>query len=189
MKSDKDIHSAVKLAAKGDDTAWELLFTDSCGALYNFIYHRLGCNRTESDDVFQETYFLAVKKLNLFNSLRGTFQNWLYAIALNIIRQKGRRLKRYQEILIDYTDESVPDNDDDVDVAEKEIVNIALTLLSPSHQKVLTLKYVENLSLKEIAEILSISSEAVGSLLYRSRAAFKAAYSQLIKKKGELYEI
>ena len=162
-------------ARAGDADAWEALYRAHEPALYTFVYHRVGRDRTLADDVFHDSFLKAVERIASFDPQRGAFGAWLTGIARNELRQRQRsQLKSKQVALPDEVpaDEPVP-----ADLGEG--VNLAFSELSARHQRVLALKYQQGESLEAIARTLQSTPAAVGSLLHRARGAFREAYGRL----------
>lgn len=137
----------------------------------------------EADDVYQETFITAFKKLKGFRG-ESDLSTWLYRIASNICFMRHRRKKREPFVpLLDrphdhdeeegkahqYRDwEPTPE-----EVAGKkelvEHVSRALAALPVDYRLVLTLRDIEGLSNEKTAEILKLSVPAVKSRLHRGR--------------------
>ncbi|MEZ6184283.1 MAG: RNA polymerase sigma factor [Planctomycetota bacterium] len=165
----------ARRARDGDSAAWAALYRAHEDAIYGFLYHRLDRDRALTDDVFHDTFLRAVERIAQFDCERGAFGAWLLGIARNELRQRLRtRARRPTEPL---GERDVPVEPTRGGVGEG--VNLAFSALSPRHQTALAMKYHQGQSLEAIAAALDTTPAAVGSLLHRARAAFRAAYAQL----------
>ncbi len=165
---------------QGDTTAWEALYARHHAAIYNFLAQRLRGNAALCDDLFQETMLKIVSRLAQFDPARGSFHGWAYGIAINQLRDHGRRLRREETKLLGLRAMGPPEATVRPSGTEsRETVALVCSLLSPRHQQVLELKYARGCSMTEIAERLGTGAQAVGSLLHRARAAFRLAYARV----------
>lgn len=136
----------------------------------------------EADDVYQETFITAFKKLKGFRG-DSDLSTWLYRIASNICFMRHRRKKREPFVpLLDRPHEHDGDGTahqfrdweptPDEIAGKKELVEQvgrALSALPVEYRLVLTLRDVEGLSNEETAKILKLSVAAVKSRLHRGR--------------------
>ena len=74
--------------------AW---FQENDGDLFRFLYKMSG-DQDLAKDIMQETFIRAYLKFHLFDSARGTLKNWLFRVALNLLRDHERiRKQRYPD--------------------------------------------------------------------------------------------
>jgi RNA polymerase sigma-70 factor (ECF subfamily) len=151
------------LRAKKDLSEFDYLYRKYFPKINEFVFHRVH-NETEKNDIVSSVFFKAMKKLTLFryvDSRRCSFQSWLYRIALNEINQHYRNSTREKMLKKLYRMNRVdlsPSNPDsfhnsDTDGLTYEIVREKMQLLSIDEQNLLTLRFFEKLSYREIAEI------------------------------------
>ena len=157
---------------RGDPMAAREFFELYAARLHRFILHALGPNGdADAEDLLQETFMALAEALPFF---RGDSSLFTFACAIahrktaSFIRTRARR----SELLRDHTLEAVrsildPPSDPDL--------KNALAALSAEHREVLTLKYVEDLPVGEIAAVLLLSEHAVESRLARARKALMKA--------------
>lgn len=144
--------------------------------LYNFA-HWLTQDRTEAEDLVQETF---AKALRGFSSFRpGTnFRAWIYRILRNSFLSSRTGLKM---VMLDEegTDELPAENASPetvlIERANREVVQKALEELPVQFREILLLCEVEEMSYQEISETLAIPMGTVMSRLYRARKALRAA--------------
>ncbi len=131
--------------------------------------------RTDAEDATVETFLAASGRLSACPEPRDEATAWLLGIArrkaTDILRreQKRRRdvpLEQAQTLLYaTATEQSVLQEE------ARQSVRALLATLRPEYREVLLLKYAEELSLRQIAQVLGKSEGAVSSLLQRARAA------------------
>ena len=124
-------------------------------------------NRTEAEDLVQETLLQAVKSAHRFRGDSAAY-TWLHGILVNVNRRRWRRQKRYvpDETLARET----PCHDADDTRADQEFratrLAEAIQALSPEHREVIVLRYYENLKLQEIAAQTGTSVGTIKSRLH-----------------------
>lgn len=177
----------IERSRRGDAEAFGLLvrkYEDRIFRLAKSVCSRLP---SEADDVSQETFLTAFKKLDTFRE-EAELGTWLYRIASNLCLMKRRAKGRERTVpLEDRTrapsGEAEPQYPDrqltpEERAGKKELVEQvgrALSALAPDYRMVVTLRDIEGLSNERTAEVLDLSVAAVKSRLHRGRLALKAA--------------
>jgi RNA polymerase sigma-70 factor (ECF subfamily) len=150
------------------------LFEQYHASLVRMLYRRTG-DRDRAEDLAQETFARAAA------APPDNPRPWLFAVALNLVREDGRKAVRQQrrlQLLKAEMDVPVPGPDDDFDRAEaKARVQAALAQLNDRDREALLLK-AEGFSYPEIAETLGLSLGAIGTTLSRARQRLVEAYHQ-----------
>jgi len=161
-------------ASRGDTAAWAMLFQSAYEQVAVYIRWRAAGQQDLADEVQQETWMLAARKIASFDPGRGRFFHWVCGLAANVMRNqlksRARRARRYAPL---QGNERAEDEQTSTDA---ERVARALTELPEHYEAVLRAKYVEQLSVREIATQLGETPKAVESLLSRAREAFRDLY-------------
>jgi RNA polymerase sigma-70 factor, ECF subfamily len=164
-------------AARGDAVAWELLFESAYEQVAQYILWRAARQQHLADEVQQETWLVAARKVANFDATRGSFFHWVCGIAANVmrnqLRSEARRHKRYAPLQGGEAKEEAEENQD------AERVALALSQLPEHYEVALRAKYVEHLTVFELAQQLGQTPKAVESLLTRARQAFREMYLEL----------
>jgi RNA polymerase sigma-70 factor (ECF subfamily) len=162
-------------ALAGDEPAWAELYSAAYDTVFRYALWRCGSRTDLAEDVVQEAWLLAARRLKAFDPDRGQFAGWVCGLAANVARNAVRtRLRAARRLLTVPAPDSEPDRDQD-----PEAVALALAQLPADYEAVLRAKYFDQRSVTEIARQLGKSAKAVESLLTRAREAFKAAYRTL----------
>lgn len=148
------------------------LFVEYHASLVRMLYRRTG-DRDRAEEIAQETFARAV-----IAPPRNP-RPWLFAVALNLVREEGRTAARQQRKLVLYKAEQ-PDRTatpaEEFDAAERIAgVRAALNELSDRDREALLLK-AEGFSYDEIAATLGLARGAVGTTLARARRRLMDAY-------------
>jgi len=137
---------------------------------------RICGNRQDAEDIVQESYLKAFRNLHSFRS-DSKFSTWLYRIVYNtaVTHTHGRMWTT------DYGKEveEVPGLSDDnpelqmEEAEKKEMVSEILDQMSTGDALLLTLYYMEDHSVKEVAKITGLNESNVKVKLFRARKVFK----------------
>jgi RNA polymerase sigma-70 factor, ECF subfamily len=145
--------------------------------LYNFA-HWLAQNRTEAEDLVQETYAKALKGFSSFQP--GTnFRAWMYRILRNTFLTSRTGLKATATLSLDSEDSpELPAGQETpetilIDHSQHELLQNAIEDLPVNFREVLLLCEVEEMSYQDIADTLSIPIGTVMSRLSRARKALR----------------
>ncbi|MBN9118900.1 MAG: RNA polymerase sigma factor [Planctomycetes bacterium] len=161
----------------GDADAWRRWYDAHFDRLANYVRWRCGGLRDLADDVIQETWLVAVRRLSSFEPAKGAFFDWLCGIASNAARNAVRtrsRQKVRSRSLVPEDEKASKGVADAEDKAER--VAAALAALPDHYEAVLRAKYLDRLSVCAIAAAHGDSPKAVESLLSRARRAFREIY-------------
>ena len=127
-------------------------------------------NSTEdAEDVAQEVFLRVYQKLDSYDSNRP-FRSWLFTIAHRLSVNHYRRFARLHRPLY-IRQRLAPDPADMLELQEnrRRLWDLAAVVLTDSQWTSLWLFYVEEMSIKEIAEVLGSSPTATKGLLHRGR--------------------
>lgn len=169
----------VKEARQGDKEAFTAIILEHEKSLYRTANTILK-NDEDARDAIQDTI------LESYNSIRTLkepkfFKTWLIRILINKCYLICYEQKKHRYLQIDQLEVEAPQNDRDIEFDVRKTIKE----LSQNDQLILSLFYFEDISIKEIATILSISEGAVRTRLSRSREHFKSIY---IKKEAPCHE-
>jgi len=150
--------------------------------LYNFA-HWLAQDRTEAEDLVQETY---VKALRGFSSFQpGTnFRAWMYRILRNTFLTSRTGLKATATVALDPDHAAElpagPESPETmlIDHSRRELLQAALEEIPTHYREILLLCEVEEMAYREIAETLSIPIGTVMSRLSRARQALRVILTE-----------
>ena len=150
MKSDFELIQDVK---NGSKKSFEELVQRHEKFLMKTVV-RMTRDLDAAEDVVQDTFIKAYKRLNLFEG-RSSFRSWLYQIALNTARNRFRKHSR-ETVGIDNLDVAVDGEVESRMIAKdvRGILQKEIALLPDRQRTALSLRIFDDLSFKEIAEIM-----------------------------------
>ena len=167
---------------RGEAGAWRALYRDHVDRLWRFV-RRLGVAPEEVEDVVQETFIVAHRRLADFDGAVPV-STWLYAIAIRTAKCQMRRTwRRRLARLVGWEQGSAdrPDREIDRSDAEAEVAWI-LERMPEKKRTVLVLYELEELDGPTIAAILGCPVHTVWSRLRLARGDFK----RLLRRRGAL---
>jgi RNA polymerase sigma-70 factor (ECF subfamily) len=157
----------------GDRSAWQVWYDESFAGLDAYVLWRCGGRRDRADEVLQETWLIAVRRVRDFDPARARFRTWLAGIAANVLREHHRRHRRSAN---GHLIGDVAAGDDSAVRERQERVEAALATLPERYEQALRAKYLDRLGVAEIAAANGETVKTVESLLTRARQAFRDAY-------------
>jgi len=150
-------------AAQRDPARFAELYENNFLRVYAFIARRVG-NREEAEDLTSEVFHEALAGLSRFEWRGAPFVTWLLAIAANLLAKRWQRLGRRQEVSAHALDQSGVDQQIEQHAMLCELVEC----LSPDQRLVIVRRFIEQRSLREIAQELERSEGAIKQLQLRA---------------------
>ena len=183
-----DLELARRVLA-GDESASESFFAEYFPRLYRFARIRLGGDDQAAEEVVQSTLIRAVRKLHTFRGEAALF-TWLCTLCRREIGVWLERTGRMPEVALveDHPSArtalaaaaSLATADPESEASRRELsrlVPLTLEHLPCRYGQVLEWKYIQGLSVDEIAQRLDVGYKAAESLLTRAREAFRDAFA------------
>jgi RNA polymerase sigma-70 factor, ECF subfamily len=177
------VKKRIKQVLKGDQNAFAELVEIYKDKVFQICYRLLG-NRHEAEDIAQEAFIRAYVNIETFNQKRK-FSTWLFRIATNLCIDRIRKKKpdyfldaevagtegltMYSQVAADV---QLPE--DEVENMElQETIQKEISKLPEKYRSVIVLKYIEELPLQEISEILDLPLGTVKTRVHRGREALR----------------
>lgn len=180
-------HGETELAAAfrdGDDLACARLFECYRRPVYLFGLKMLG-DADGARDLVQDVFLRVWERRGQLQS-PDRFRSWLFAIARN--RCLSRLRRDHAQVDLDEAPPAALAVAPAPDAREREQdlarLQRALAALSVEHREVLVLREYQELSYREIAEVLGASESAVKSRLFKARLALHAAFERASREGG-----
>jgi RNA polymerase sigma-70 factor, ECF subfamily len=177
------IKKRILQVLKGDQDAYGEIVEIYKDKVFQLCYRMLG-NRHESEDIAQEAFIRAFINIHSFN-IDLKFSTWLYRIATNLCIDRIRKKKPdfFLDAEVSGTDgltmySQIPSK---ADMPEKELESLELEetiqreimKLPDKYRSVIVLKYIDELSLNEISELLNLPIGTVKTRIHRGREALR----------------
>ena len=159
----------VALVRKGDKRAYSDLVVRHLPAIEVYA-KRIVNDDALAQDIAQDVMVVLWQRSSDFNPNKARLTTWLHRIAHNRCIDVLR--KRQREVSWDPSESEHPLTESDTP-RQQQSIDVALMRLPESQRTALVLTYYQNLSNREVAEIMSSSVRAVESLLVRARGNLK----------------
>lgn len=182
----------IDMAVDGDEQAYAKLLTRYKRPVYHMIL-KMVRNVDDSEDLTIESFAKAFKSLHRFKK-DFTFSTWLFRIATNntidFIRKKRLNTLSIsntytdddgQSVSIEVEDISLNPQEEAIKAQKVELIQVFVNMLPPKYQKLVRLRYYNELSYEEIAQELEAPLGTVKAQLHRARELMY----ELIKNKKE----
>jgi RNA polymerase sigma-70 factor (ECF subfamily) len=162
----------------GDERAWRAWYDECFDGLYAYVLWRCGGLREHADEVVQEAWLVAVRRVGSFDPDKASFAAWLRGIAAHVLRNHFRRVtgRRRTQVPLNGVDPAARSDPEQRERAER--VARVLSRLSDRYEAVLRAKYLDGRSVNEIAADRGETPKAIESLLTRARQAFREMYDE-----------
>jgi RNA polymerase sigma-70 factor (ECF subfamily) len=162
--------------AQGNNSAFDILLNRHKSNIYSYIYFIVH-NKELTEDIFQETFVKAIMTIKQGRyTENGKFRAWISRIAHNLIIDNYRQEKNEQTISNDeceidlFNNSKLSEGNIEDEIVKEQILADVRKLINylPDNQKeVLILRYYQDLSFKEIADITGVSiNTALGRMRY-----------------------
>jgi RNA polymerase sigma-70 factor, ECF subfamily len=182
-KNQAKINGLVKKMQAGDTEAFGEIYDIFLSDIYRFIYYKV-THKELAEDLTEDTFFKAWQKIDKYKKTKHPFSAWLYRIAHNTVIDYLRKEKiSIDEIVEEIKDERMNSQQSTELYFNQQFLQRALVKLPESQREAIILKYVNDLSNKEIAITLDKSETAVRILLSRGLASVKEKVRELEEEK------
>ena len=173
----------IRKAATGDRMAFRELVLEHSHAMFRLAW-RLTCDESTAEDIVQEAFIKAWRKIGDFR-MESSFKSWLHRITVNTamdhLRKQARR-KQFETAEPEF--ESVqertklPTIDTQLDIRTQ--TEAAMMNLSETERSALLLKHFEGHSIKEIAQIMEMTTGACKQTIFRAVKKMRIALRPLV---------
>jgi RNA polymerase sigma-70 factor, ECF subfamily len=162
----------VSRAQAGDSAAFRTLILSLETRLFYFI-RRIVSDEHRAADVLQDVWLTAFQKLHRLRK-PAAFRGWVYQIAHDRAATTARRESGSAETLtVDVADDAVASIDEFKQRDQAAAVHRAIDRLSAEHRAVITLRFLEDLGLAVIAEVLREPLGTVKSRLHYAKESLR----------------
>lgn len=179
--SDLDL---IKSIQNGDVRAFELLVERYKNPLLSFIFRMLR-DHSAAEELVQEVFLKVYQALPRFKVMPDAKpSSWIFKIAYNLsINEKKRRMRltQFKKKALEHQDEKIKKESlEPIRIKELENeVAFSLNKLPERQRAALLLRVNEDLSYREISEVLNVSVSSVEALIFRARKYLKEHLQKL----------
>ena len=163
-----NVQQLVDRARVGDKDAFADLVTTHQRIVYALAYQH-AFDKQEAEDIAQEAFLRAYRDLRTLRK-SDSFTQWLCRITLNVTREKNRARRPFVSL------DSLPEmaaKSDPQEEAEIARLMVMVSDLPEEYRVPLTMRYIEGMSYRDIAEALHIEESSARSRVHRARAMLR----------------
>lgn len=159
----------------GDESALEKLINKYFSLIYNYISRLI--SKDEADDLVQDVFVRVWKNIKKIDFNKASFKTWIFAIARNATVDYFRKKKSIPFSSLDkdgepfsetIVDESLLIEQDILKTEDLNVLNKALNKIDEKYREILILYYQEDMTFKEIGQLLNKPLNTVKSYHYRA---------------------
>jgi RNA polymerase sigma-70 factor (ECF subfamily) len=156
---------------------FERLYAAHARPLLAFLDYRTG-DHALAEDLLGDTFERVLATKRLFDPRRGSEKTWLYAVALNCLRDNARRRSAEQRALA----RSLPAGDEphhssSDGVHDRDVLRRALEVLSTDERLVVALRFGADLTMPEIAKVIREPLTTVEARVYRALRKLRTEFT------------
>ncbi|WP_342563170.1 RNA polymerase sigma factor SigW [Paenibacillus sp. FSL R7-0345] len=169
----------TKLALKGDQRAFAELVELYKDKIYHLAYRMLN-NRHEAEDIVQETFLRVYRNLDRYDD-KQKFSTWIYRIGTNLCIDRLRKRKPTYSLDAEMNDQEGIDGysmipstnvtpETELLLSETQrVIYEAIDSLPVKYRSVMILRYLQDLSLQEISDVLDMPVTTIKTRVHRGR--------------------
>ncbi len=139
--------------------------------IFSYIYHRVG-DATVAQDLTAQVFLRMLEAIQNEQAWRSSFSGWLYRIAHNLVIDYYRRRGRTNQVSFEDVPMLVTSSEDPLRAAEHSLLaanlRAAINRLTEEQAQVVTLRFLEGLSIADVAAATGKTEGAVKALQYRA---------------------
>ena len=177
---DGDLVARCKAELPHNTDAFSELLQKYESMVYSTCYRMLGDN-LEAEEATQDAFLRIFHKVHQFEG-RSTFKTWMFRIIYNICMTRRRKLATKREREETVGDEMIARTNEvhreamGPSMDDNEYVHLALEELRDEDREVITLRFISDLSLEQMADLLGLKLSATKMRLYRAMERFREVY-------------
>lgn len=171
----------IKQAQSGDERALSAIYTNYYTPIYRYIYSRIN-HRGQAEDLTQTVFLKIYQALDRIDPERVHPIAYFYTVARNTLidhYRKGSHEPIYNDEILIVEDETKDSGESAKDKEVKDLVESGLKILGDEHKEIITLRFINDMSTKEIAEIVGKSDDAVRQILSRATKILREHFDKL----------
>ena len=147
----------IQQAIKRDRVAFATLYDKYIDQVYQHVYYRVS-DQVDAEDITQEAFIRAWKAINRYKRTGAPFVAWLIAIARNLIADHYKKAKK-KAVSLEEAKVSNQSSETSLEAIVESTINRshvknAVSKLKGDKQKVITMRFIDGFSYREIARIL-----------------------------------
>ncbi len=173
---DPEQQSLLERASRAEPAALAAVYDQYVERIYTYIYHRVG-HAELAEDLTGQVFMQMLEAVRSRQGWKLSFSGWLYRIAHNLVIDYYRRRGRASFVDIDEAPPIASSEDDPSRSVQagldRDHLRTALSQLTEEQAQVITLRFLEDLSIAEVATAMQKTEGAIKALQYRAVLALR----------------
>jgi RNA polymerase sigma-70 factor (ECF subfamily) len=164
----RSLSRSVRMGGRMRQQTFERLFEEYAEQLFAFLAYRTG-NRALAEDLLADTFERVMRTKHRYDPRRGAEKQWLYTIALNLLRDHARR-QATEHRAFERVSAGAPTGEPDPALESLETrdeLGAAMATLTDDEREAIALRYGADLKLREVAKLVGEGESAVEARIYR----------------------
>lgn len=185
--ADEQSYTLIQRCLAGEENAYVALYNQYAGMIYRLCYSLLQ-HQEDAEEVLQDSFEYAFRKLAHYDANKSAFKTWLYQIAVSRCHNKRRRkwlptFSFSQLMNQDVTDTDSPTPAEAMQLTEQQqVVWTAIQGLSDKLRETAVLRYYEGFSYVEIGQILGVPTKTAESRMRLAHNALRESLAEQIEQ-------
>ncbi len=175
------IEKLVVLSKRGNQDAFAKLYDIFVDPIYRYVYYRVSAG--DAEDIVETVFLRVWENIRQYKSQKRSFSAWIFRIAHNLIVDHYRSAKDrvFEELHPQIPDQSRQHNPikSAQSILDNEVLKKALDNMKRQYREVIIYKFINELSNKEISEILGKSEGSLRILQFRALKALKKVLEEM----------
>jgi RNA polymerase sigma-70 factor (ECF subfamily) len=167
------------VAICADEATFRAWYDAALPRVYSYLFTRTGGDHALTEDLTQQAFMRAIRARASYDR-RAPIVAWVCGIARNLLtdhhRQRAREERSWLRLMVR---EVEPDTAGPV--AERDAVLATLHRLPPLQRAAIVLRYLDGLSVRQVATAIGKTEKATESLLSRGRDRFRQQYDEVVR--------
>ena len=163
----------IRRAQALDPGALAELYDRHFDGIYRYLFARLR-HEADAEDFTEQVFLKMVDSIQRYRPRGVAFSSWLYRIAHNLLVDRYRRAGREAVELTEQVQDGRPHADPATlaqNSEDRRLLIEAMRRLTPEQQQVITMRFIDNLSVDEIAHLTRRRPGAIHSMQHRALAS------------------
>ena len=147
------------------------LYEEYVSKIFQYVSYRIG-DRTAAEDLTSDIFNKALTNFTKYDAGKAAFSTWIFSIARNTVidyyRKRSREQKLQKEAESGATVFSASPEEELSRSEEARKLHDCLSLLKPTEQELISLKFSGEMTNREISRVTGLSESNVGTILCRA---------------------
>lgn len=176
-----EIEDLVKDAQEGNQDAFACIYDIFVDPIYRYIYYRV--HSSDAEDLMETVFLKVWENIRQYKHKKRSFSAWVFRIAHNLVVDYYRSSKdRYmRELTTQVPDQKREHNPIKTtqNAMDKDNLKVAMAKLKKQYQEIIIYKFINELSNKEIAQILNKTEGSLRILQFRALKALRRELEEM----------